>query len=225
MVKELVTKIEAQLNNREQWEIENGVWLYKFEIKNDEIEVRVYDSEIKEIYLKYSFAVDIVEDAVTLLKSMIAYLYDNEINHRQAYLNGDKGYYNRKHKSLALWLDRNKQDRVDVIVQDIAKRYKESNQTEAEITYYKEFVGQFYSCLKVLEPYWKVAEIKDSICEKIKKLNINNVEISCIEDRIVIVKSDGKNIIDKFEMVIGSYTNKSEIVNQAIGRLNIENVA
>lgn len=226
-LKELLVKIEGQLNKREQWEIENGVWLYKFNIKKNEIEVKVYDSEIDEDYLFYSFAVDIEEDAVSLIKSMITYLYSNEVNYRQSYLKGDKGYYNRKHRSLALWLKRGRLDKVQAIGVDIAKRYKESECNDSKVKTYKEFISDFYSCLYELEPNWKIVEVKEAILAKVKELNVKNIYISSIKDKVVVAKLDdtAENIVDKFEVEIEAHSNKNAIANQVITKLSMEDVA
>lgn len=126
-----------------------------------------------------------------------------------------------------MWLDRDKKDKVITIVEDMAEMYKESKRLEFEVKHYKGFASKFYSCLNVLEPYWRVNEVKDSILAKVKKLSINNVDISSIEDRITIVKLDdvAENVVDKFQVVIGAYANKNAIANQVVCRLNMEDVA
>jgi len=222
-LKELLEKIEGQLNEREEWELENGCYLYKLELTKGNIVCNIMDDD----FIKYTMEIEKADNITDILKGLINYLYENEINNRQAYLKGDKGYFNRKHKSLALWLDRDKQDKVNTIVEDIAKRYKESKSTENEVRHYRGFASGFYYCLNALEPYWKVAEVKEAISAKMQKLDIKNVDISIIQDRIIVDKSDddAENVVDTFEIVIGSYVNKNTIVNEVIGRLNKEKVA
>lgn len=223
-LKELLEKIEGQLNKIEEWELENGYYIYKFELTKDNIVCNIMDDDD---FIEYTMEIEKADSIIEILKGLINYLYANEINNRQAYLRGSKGYFNRKHKSLALWLDKDKQDKVNTIVEDIAKRYKESKSTEIEINHYKAFVSQFYSCLYILEPSWRMVEIKDAIFAKMQKLNIKNVSISYIEDRLIIMKLDDKaeNVIDTFEIVIDSYGNKSAIINQVIVRLSEEKAA
>lgn len=222
--KELLAKIERQLNYKGEWEIENGCYQYKLELtKGGKIQCNIMDDD----YTVYTIEIGKADNVTDILKGFISYFYEEEINHRQVHLKGDKGYFNRKHKSLALWLGKGKQDKVNAIVEDMAKRYKESSRTELEIKHYKGFASRFYSCLNELEPYWKVAEVKDAISAKVQKLGVKNVDISSMQDRIIVAKSDDstKNVVDKFEMVIGSYVNKNAIANQVITRLNMENIA
>lgn len=222
-LKELLEKIEGQLNEREEWELEDGFYIYKLELTKGNIVCNIMDDD----FISCTIETQKVDNITDILKGFINYLYENEINNRQAYLRGSKGYFNRKHKSLALWLGRDKRDKVFTIAEEIAKRYKESESNVFEIKHYKGFISQFYSCLDVLEPYWRTIEIKEAIFIKVHELNIKNVHISYIEDRIIIMKSDdkAKNVIDTFEMVIGYYVNKSAIVNEVISRLNKEMVA
>lgn len=216
-IKKLLMEIKGQLNDREQWEIENGVWTYKLELKKEDIICKIYDED----NIEYIMQIEKADNVTDILKGFISYLYENELNHRQAFLKANKGYYSRKHKSLNTWFLRDNRAKIDAIVEDLSERYSISKKVEFEITHYKSFVSDMYSCLNCLEPSWKTADIKESIFKKVEEFNIKNVGVTYIENTIIVMKSDEKaeNIIDKFDIVVDSYSNKSAIVNEAINRL------
>lgn len=226
-LKEIVSKIENELNNKETYQLENGCWLYKLELKKNEIVVKIFDSEINEYYLQYAFVIDIAEDIVTLIKSMISYLYENEINDKQSYIKSNRGYFNRKHKSLSLWLDRSNKDKVNKLTIDIANRYKVTKKYESEIGTYKSMVTDFYNCMTTLSPSWRMEDLKESIFKKLEQLGIKNVGISYIDNTLYVMQSDDKaeKIINKAEIYVDSYINKNMIVTQVVNRLNNRKVA
>lgn len=150
-IKNTLKEITEVLNNHEEWEEE--FWTYKLELKDDII-CKIYDDE----NIEYIMKIEKVEGAENILKGFISYLYDNEINFRNTFVRGSKGYNNRKIKSLCTWTEREKQEKVDTIVEELTTRYKITKRLENEVKYYKTFVSDLYKCLDKMCPNWKESE-------------------------------------------------------------------
>lgn len=223
-IKGLLTDISKVMNDYEQYEIDNGdAWGYVLKLnRNKDIECRIYD-EIECESGNYVIAIpsDNISGIKDILKGFINYLYENEINFRNSYLKANKGWYSRKHKSLNTWFERNNRTKIDAIVEDIAERYSTTKRLEAEVEHYKVFISRFYYALNVLVPDWKIEDIKEASLKRCSELNIKNVGVSYIDNKLIIMKSndDSTYIVDKFDIEIDPYTNISMVVNQIVNRL------
>lgn len=219
-LKDLLTKIENELNNREEFEGE--FWTYKLELKKDEILVKIYDDEnCNNDYLECEFSVDMAEDIVSIIKSMINYLYENELNDLNSYVKSTTGYNKRHIRSINLWLERGKQEKVDKLVMELSNRYKVSKNKEFEISKFKDIIKDFYNCMTTLSPLWRIESIKEKVFDRCAELSIKNVGISYIDNKLIIMKSDDKatKILDNFDILIDSYCNISATANTIVNRL------
>lgn len=219
-IKELLKSISEVMNDYEQYEIDNGdAWDYKFNLKkNGDIECRIYDEKWCEYVMAIPKEVTCVKD---ILKGYINFLYENEINFRQSYLKANKGWYSRKHKSLNNWFLKNNRTKIDAIVEDIAERYSTTKHVESDIAHFKVFISRLYWALNCLDKTWKIEDIKEAAFKRCEQFGINNVGISYIDSKLIIMKNneDATAVLDKFDIEIDSYANISMVVNQITSRL------
>jgi len=152
-IKNTLNEIMEVLNRHEEWEEE--FWTYKLELKDNDIICKIFDDE----NIEYIMKIEKLEGIEEILKGFISYLYENEINTRNTFVRGSKGYNNRKIKSLCTWTERGKQEKVDAIVEELTSRYKITKRSESDVRHYKTFVSDLYKCLYVICPELK--EIKN----------------------------------------------------------------
>lgn len=145
-IKNTLKEITKVLNDHEEWEEE--YWTYKLELKDDDIICKIYDGE----NIEYIMQIEAVEDVENILKGFISYLYENEINPRNTFVRGSKGYNNRKIKSLCTWTERGKQEKVDKLVEELTERYEITKRLESDVRHYKTFVSDLYKCLDKMCP-------------------------------------------------------------------------
>lgn len=157
-IKNTLKEIEEVLNTHEEWE--EKYWTYKLELKDDDIICKIYDDE----NIEYIMKIEKIEGTENILKGFISYLYENEINTRNTFVRGSKGYNNRKIKSLCTWRERGKQEKVDAIVEELTERYRITKRLENEVRYYKNFVSDLYKCLNKMCPEWKENKNESECC-------------------------------------------------------------
>lgn len=85
LINKEIKELEKALNNKQQWEIDNGTYLYSLNGRNDSVILKVYDSEVNEHYLQFTYTVSKEENMYKLIKSIINKLYEEEINYKQSY--------------------------------------------------------------------------------------------------------------------------------------------
>lgn len=201
--------IEEELNNREEWEyrlfLNRKDNLLNFIILGDveDDKYENYTIEIKDFNVK------------TILKSMINYIYENEINYRNNYIRKTKSFNSRKIKSLTLWLERSKQDRVQKINEELAERYKTTKMMENRVIEYKDYIRDLYSCLSVLCPDWKIQDIKSYVFNKLKESGFTDFSMTMIDGNTINITkyNDKDEVIKSFNIVIDTYSNKNMILN------------
>lgn len=221
-IKELLMKVSEVMNDYEQYEIENGdAWGYVLKLnQNKDIECRIMDEEWTEYVI--TIPSDNVTDIKSVCKGCINFLYENEVNWRQSCLKSNKGYFSRKHKSLNLWLlERNNEAKALEISKQIAERYKNSKLLENQVEHFKVFISRFYYALNCLVPNYKLEDIKEVTFKRLNEFNINNVGISYIDSKLIIMKNNDSAtaVLDKFDIEVDSYSNVNMIVNQIVNRL------
>lgn len=102
MNKKELALLQEEFNRKEQYEIDYGCWLYKLSAKKDYVILKVYDSELDENYLQFTYTVSKENDMYKLIKSIINKIYEEEINFKQSYVKSTPSAYKRKIKSLSL---------------------------------------------------------------------------------------------------------------------------
>ena len=105
-------EIENVLNRHEEYEEE--FWIYKLALKKNNIIINIFDDE----WIQETLTLEVIEEKIeikNICKSIINYLYENEINSRQNYINKSKSFNNRKIKSMSLWMGKGKLDKVSKI--------------------------------------------------------------------------------------------------------------
>lgn len=215
-IKELLKKIETELNEHEVWVEE--FWIYKLELKKNEIECKIYDDE----WLEYVIKIEAAEDITSILKSLISYLYDNEINHRQSFIKGSDGFNRRKIKSLATWSSREgKEAKCKDIQDEMVARFNIAQKVKSELEHYKRWVSDFYGVLNCLVPFYKSAEVHQAIWKSLKEFNIEDVGVTYVKDtvNITIFDNEKEEIKDSFKIVVDSYSNTGMTVNNAIQQI------
>ena len=80
-------EIENVLNRHEEYEEE--FWIYKLALKKNNIIINIFDDE----WIQETLTLEVIEEKIeikNICKSIINYLYENEINSRQNYINKSK---------------------------------------------------------------------------------------------------------------------------------------
>lgn len=129
--------IERELNNNDQFEVENGCNTYDLFLHKSDNSIVLIPNECREEMLMINTEEMGKPDIKSIVKLIIGHIYETEINYRQNYVNKTNGFLNRKAKSLVLWKDRNKQDKVDKIIEEIIERQKNKERLKNEVEYYK----------------------------------------------------------------------------------------
>lgn len=227
IMKETLKKIQDVLNDYEEWQIENGdAWGYVLKLnKNKDIELRAYD-EIECESCNYSVAIpnENITSIKDILKGFINEIYENEINWRNSCLKSNKGWYSRKHKSIATWTERENMQKIIQITNQIAERYKNSKLLEGQVSHYKTFVSRIFYALNVLETDWKLEEIRDKVLKRCQELNIQNVGCSFVNDEIIAYRhTKNSDTIAKATYIVDrQYCNIPTVVNEVVKQLSKE---
>ena len=150
-LKVTLREIENVLNEHEEWEEE--FWIYKVEVKDNNLIVNIYDDE----WLQETFTLEVEgeTDIKSICKSIIDYLYENEINARQNYVSKTKSFNSRKIKSMADWMSKGNIDKVTKINLELIERYNTNAGMKSELATYKTYASDFYEVLDVLYPTLK----------------------------------------------------------------------
>ncbi|WP_434305918.1 hypothetical protein [Clostridium botulinum] len=207
--------IEEELNNREEWELENVYVKYRLFLNREgNLNFVILGDVEDDKYENYTIELEDY-DVKTILKSMINYIYENEINYRNNYIRKTKSFNNRKIKSVVLWTERNKQDRVQKINEEMVERYKTTKMMENRVVEYKDYIRDLYSCLSILCPNWKVQDIKSYVFNKLKKSGFTDFSMTMIDSNTInTTKYNNKDeVIKSFNIVIEPYSNKNIILN------------
>ncbi|MEL5897282.1 hypothetical protein AAGC94_04260 [Clostridium sporogenes] len=207
--------IEEELNNREEWELENVYAEYRLFLNREgNLNFIILGDEESDKYENYTIELEDY-DVKTILKSMINYIYENEINYRNNYIRKTKSFNSRKVKSLTLWLERSKQDRVQKINEELAERYKTTKMMENRVEEYKDYIRDLYSCLSVLCPDWKAQDIKSYVFNKLKESGFTDFSMTMIDGNTINITkyNDKDEVIKSFNIVIDTYSNKNIILN------------
>lgn len=207
--------IEEELNNREEWELENGCVEYRLFLNRDNNLNFVILGDVEDDkYENYTIELEDY-DVKTILKSMINYIYENEINYRNNYIRKTKSFNSRKIKSLTLWLERSKQDKVNKINEELAERYKTTKMMENRVEEYKDYIRDLYSCLSVLCPDWKAQDIKSYVFNKLKESGFTDFSMTMIDGNTINITkyNDKDEVIKSFNIVIEAYSHKDIILN------------
>ncbi|GCD11408.1 hypothetical protein [Clostridium tagluense] len=142
-------EIENVINKHEIWEEE--FWIYNLEMKDNNLNINIFDDE----WLQETFIIEIVEDNIdikSICKSIIDYLYENEINSRQNYINKNKSFNSRKIQSMAKWMGKGNIDKVTKINMELIERYNINIKMKSELSTYKSYACDFYEVLNTLYP-------------------------------------------------------------------------
>ncbi|APQ95156.1 hypothetical protein [Clostridium botulinum] len=207
--------IEEELNNREEWELENVYVKYRLFLNREgNLNFVILGDVEDDKYENYTIKLEDY-DVKTILKSMINYIYENEINYRNNYIRKTKSFNNRKIKSLVLWTERNKQDRVQKINEEMVERYKTTKMMENRVVEYKDYIRDLYSCLSVLCANWKTQDIKSYVFNKLKESGFTDFSMTMIDSNTINTTkyNDKDEVIKSFNIVIEPYSNKNIILN------------
>ncbi|AUN22529.1 hypothetical protein RSJ22_14225 [Clostridium botulinum] len=207
--------IEEELNNREEWELENGCVEYRLFLNRDgNLNFIILDDVEDDKYENYTIELEDY-NVKSILKATINYIYENEINYRNNYIRKTKSFNSRKIKSLTLWLERSKQDRVQKINEELAERYKTTKMMENKVVEYKDYIRDLYSCLSILCSNWKAQDIKSYVFNKLKESGSTDFSMTMIDSNTInITKYNNKDeVIKSFNIVIDTYSHKDIILN------------
>ncbi|APU60755.1 hypothetical protein [Clostridium botulinum] len=207
--------IEEELNTKEEWELENGCVEYRLFLNREgNLNFIILSDEESDKYENYTIELEDY-DVKSILKATINYIYENEINYRNNYIRKTKSFNNRKIKSLVLWTERNKQDRVQKINEEMVERYKTTKMMENRVVEYKDYIRDLYSCLSILCSNWKAQDIKSYVFNKLKESGFTDFSMTIIDGNTINTTkyNDKDEVIKSFNIVIDPYSNKNIILN------------
>ncbi|WP_434283535.1 hypothetical protein [Clostridium botulinum] len=207
--------IEEELNNREEWELENVYVKYRLFLNREgNLNFVILGDVEDDKYENYTIELEYY-DVKSILKATINYIYENEINYRNNYIRKTKSFNNRKIKSLVLWTERNKQDRVQKINEEMVERYKTTKMMENRVVEYKDYIRDLYSCLSIFCPNWKAQDIKSYVFNKLEESGFTDFSMTMIDSNTInTTKYNNKDeVIKSFNIVIEPYSNKNIILN------------
>ncbi|NFL55723.1 hypothetical protein FDB79_08990 [Clostridium botulinum] len=207
--------IEEELNNREEWELGNGCVEYRLFLNREgNLNFVILGDVEDDKYENYTIELEDY-DVKSILKSMINYIYENEINYRNNYIRKTKSFNSRKIKSLVLWTERNKQDRVQKINEEMVERYKTTKMMENRVVECKDYIRDLYSCLSILCADWKIQDIKSYVFNKLKESGFTDFSMTMIDSNTINATkyNDKDEVIKSFNIVIDPYSNKNIILN------------
>lgn len=211
-------EIENVLNRHEEYEEE--FWIYKLALKKNNIIINIFDDE----WIQETLTLEVIEEKIeikNICKSIINYLYENEINSRQNYINKSKSFNNRKIKSMSLWMGKGKLDKVSKINMDLVERYNTNIEIINTLATYKSYLSDFYSVLNELYPNWKVEDISIYVADKFEYFNIGYVQITIQNNKIIANYND--NI---FSVTIDNFSKKDDVFRELHNKVKtIQDVA
>lgn len=119
----------------------------------EDVEIIILDiiDENDEILHTYS-SQKIFDTMEENIKSLIGFVYVEDINYRKRFINNFKGaFMTRKMKSLSIAISKGNTDKVNKINIELVERYKISEKYKNDINYYKMFVRTLYYVLDKLK--------------------------------------------------------------------------
>lgn len=216
--KNVLKTVQSILNDREEWEIENGCYMYKLKMQKSKCILQVYEDDEDNLYAE--FETEMTKDSIQLVKGFITDIYESTLNDKQQFARQTPAFYKRKIKSISNWSNKNKMDKVEELTKQLTVRFIEDKRISNDIINCKTIVKELYYCLSYIDSEWKQKEIKDRLLKRCQELNINNVGCSFIENEIIAYRyANDSTIISKGKIVIDTaYCNinseVSELVNQ-----------
>ncbi|NSB12104.1 hypothetical protein [Clostridium beijerinckii] len=204
-------EISKVLNFHEEWEQEYFDWkLYR---NKDSIICDVLDSD-ETVLHKIEIQYDEDMDTQTILLDMIDTLYNNNINWMNKFINGTKAFNSRKIKSLANHKDKNNQDKVDKIVEDLIVRYKTDYKMKSDLYLYKRIVSDLYTVLDKSCPNWYCVRLTRFLIRKLNEFGYDDVNISCVLNTITIEYQGNETSI-----LTTSKTRKDELLESVMNEI------
>lgn len=110
----------------------------------DTISLTIEDSFSDEILVDCCCEVDATESMDTILYSLITNIYENYINPLTKFIRSTKSYNARKIKSLALWSERGRRDKLGTLVNELIERHIATEQCKADLRDPKELIRNLY---------------------------------------------------------------------------------
>lgn len=223
--KEILGAIQTILNDREEWELLNGCYMYNLKKQEDKIVLQVFEEEVDGEFdsLYAEFFTDISDNSVQIVKGLINDIYENCLNYKQQFARQTPSFYRRKIKSIANWTNKNKMDKVQELTKQLTERFLEDRRISNDIVNLKEIVKDLYNCLMDIDNEYKQKEIRDRLLDKCKKFNIHNVGCSYVGKEIVAYRSDdnSENIIAKAKYIIdeNGYVNINNAVENMLQQI------
>ncbi|MCB2354356.1 hypothetical protein [Clostridium estertheticum] len=205
--------IEDELNKSYDY-TEEGYWTYKLALNKNTIVMNIFDGD--EIEENYGIEINEEKEGIkSLLQDIINFIYENEINHRQNYVNKSKSYYSRKIKSMALWMGREKTEKVNAINIDLVERYNTTTKLKNELDYFKGFTSDFYNALTELCPTWKIEDICEYIDAQFRIYDMH-VGIDINEDSTITVYY----LDSKFTIIVNNFSKRNIIFSDLYEKFN-----
>ncbi len=217
--KQVLNTVQSILNDREEWELENGCYMYNLKKQKDKIVLQVFEEYNNGVFdsLYAEFFTDISNDPVVIIKGLITDIYENCLNNKQQFARQTPSFYKRKIRSLTNWTIKNNEKKVKEITQQLTERFTDDKRISSDIVNLKDIVRELYNCLSRIDSEWKQKEIKDRLLKRCSELGINNVECSHVANNILAYRLDTD--VKAEYLIEFDYCNINSCVNELIKQL------
>lgn len=148
----ILKEIEQQINNKEEWQLEDIYYTYRFKLENNKI-ICIIDDDGCEYTLKVDYESD--DNAISVIKKLTKEVYEKEINWRNKFIKDTSEFYSRKIESLSNWMKKENSKRMEKINLELVNRCEISREYCYENRKFKTWVSDLYNVLNILIPDWK----------------------------------------------------------------------
>lgn len=148
----ILKEIEQQINNKEEWQLEDIYYTYRFKLENNKI-ICIIDDDGCEYTLKVDYEND--DNEMSVIKKLTKEVYEKEINWRNKFIKDTSEFYSRKIESLSNWMKKENSKRMEKINLELVNRCEISREYCYENRKFKTWVSDLYNVLNILIPDWK----------------------------------------------------------------------
>lgn len=148
----ILKEIEQQINNKEEWQLEDIYYTYRFKLENNKI-ICIIDDDGCEYTLKVDYEND--DNEMSVIKKLTKEVYEKEINWRNKFIKNTSEFYSRKIESLSNWMKKENSKRMEKINLELVNRCEISREYCYENRKFKTWVSDLYNVLNILIPDWK----------------------------------------------------------------------
>lgn len=148
----ILKEIEKQINNKDEWQLEDIYYTYRFKLENNKIMCVIADDGY-EYTLKVEYENN--DNTISVIKKLTKEVYEKEINWRNKFIKDTSEFYSRKIESLSNWMKKENSKRIEKINLELVDRYEISRRYCSENRKFKTWISDLYNALNILIPDWQ----------------------------------------------------------------------